>query len=279
MDLQNIRSIVPAVKNPRVKVSVNAFIRRTRKLDYVKPRQRWWIHVDFNSDIDLCIFEKALTGSEIRLIELHDTFYVEDPRIPDSAHVPEADRLADTFTAQLNGATRLLCPCFQGLRKESLIELLDNGTGRGIVGCEVTLHGKSDFPAIESFLAGPPAPINSILPTLKWNKDVQDAFYYLGAEGNVWANLYKACEAVEDHAGGPSAMLKNGWCSRSAWERFRRTANHQEAIGRFSRHARSQSETPPNPMTLAEARLLAGELVKNWIESLTAEQGKPATPV
>ncbi len=277
MGLQNIRSIVPAVKHPRVKVSSNAFIRRTPKLDYAKARQRWWIHVDFNSDIDLYIFEKALTGSEIRLVELHDTFYVEDARMPETADMGEADRLAETIIAQLNGATRLLCPCFQGVRKESLVELLDNGTGRGIVGCEVTVHGTSDFPAITSFLASDAAPISSILPALKSNEDVQEALYYLGAEGNAWANLYKACEVIEDHAGDSRAMLQNGWCSRSAWERFRRTANHQEAIGRFSRHARSQAEPPPDPMTIAEARLFAGELVKNWIESLIADQPREAT--
>lgn len=270
MALQNIRRIVPAVKNPRVKVSSNAFIRRAPKLDYAKARQRWWIHVDFNSDIDLFIFEKALNPSEIRLVELNDAFYIEDPRITDSAHMADADRLAESIIAELNGVTRLLCPHFQGVRKESMIELLDNGTGLGIASCEVAVHGTSDFPAIATFLTGKGAPINSILPRLKSNKNVQEAIYYLGAEGNAWANLYKACEIVEDYAGGEKAIFQSRWCSRAAWERFRRTANHQEAIGRFSRHARSQAAPPPDPMTVAEARLFAGELVKNWIESVTA---------
>jgi hypothetical protein len=272
MGLQNIRCIVPAVKNPHAQVSSSAFMRRTPKLGYAKARQRWWIQIGFNSSIDLQIFEKALNGSEIRLVELHDAFYVEDPRMPDTAHMAEADGQAEIIIAQLNGATRLLCPHFQGVRKESMVELLENGTGRGIVGCVITVHGTSDFPAIESFLAGEGAPFNSILPVLRSNKDVQEALYYLRAEGNAWANLYKACEVVEDHTGGAKAVLQNGWCSRSTWERFRRTANHQEAIGRFSRHARSQAEAPPDPMNVAEARLFAGELVKRWIECLTADQ-------
>jgi hypothetical protein len=112
---------------------------------------------------------------------------------------------------------------------------------------------------------------------LKANKDVQEAMFYLGAEGNVWANLYKATEVVEDHAGGGKAVVANGFCTRASWERFRRTANHQEAIGRFSRHARSQAEPPPDPMTVREGRLFVGELVNKWIDSLSADQKQHAS--
>src|SRR5262249_5827464 len=157
---------------------------------------------------------------------------------------------------------RILCPHFRGTRIESMVELLEDGTGRGIaVAPGITLPGQSDLPAIRDFLQGTAAPINAILPAMKSNRDVQDALFYLGAEGNAWANLYKACEVVEEHAGRAEVLFQNGWCSRTAWTRFRRTANHQEAIGRFSRHARSQAEPPPDPMTLEDARLFAGELV------------------
>src|ERR1700687_5536622 len=206
MGLQNIKYVVPAVRNIRAKSNTNAFTRSAPKLDYAKARQRWWIHVEFNSDIDLYIFEKAVSGSEIRLVELKETFYVEDPRIPDTADMGEATRLAETIIAQLNGAAQILCSHFLGVRIESMIELLDNGTGRGIVSYPLTMHGSSTFPAIAAFLKGESAPITSILAVLKSNTDVQEALYYIGAEGNAWANLYKACEVVEDHAGGPKAM-------------------------------------------------------------------------
>ena len=61
------------------------FQRRAPKLNYAKARLRWWIHVRFNSDLDLMIFEKAVAGSEVRLVELDNNFYIEDPRIPDTA--------------------------------------------------------------------------------------------------------------------------------------------------------------------------------------------------
>src|SRR5579862_924020 len=146
MGLQNIKYVVPAARSFRAKSATNAFTRRAPKLDYAKARQRWWIHVEFDSDIDLYIFEETLSGSKIRLVELKETFYVEDPRLPDTADLGEAFRMAETIIAQLNGATQILCPHFLGVRIESMIELLDNGTGRGIVGFPMTVHGSLTFP-------------------------------------------------------------------------------------------------------------------------------------
>jgi hypothetical protein len=274
--MQNIKYIVQPVRNPRVKVSTNVFTRRAPKLNYAKANQRWWIQIDCNSDIDLYILEKALKGSEIRLVELEEKFYIEDPRIRDTAEMGDVHRAAETIIAQLNAATRILCPPFGGAQIESIAELYGNGTGACSIHCDVAIHGTESLPAITAFLHGPEAPINVILPALKSNGDVQEALFYLGADGNVWANLYKATEVVEDHAGGGKAVVANGFCTRTAWERFRRTANHQEAIGRFSRHARSQAEPPPDPMTEREARLFVGELVKKWIDALTAEQNQKA---
>jgi hypothetical protein len=269
MELINIRQIVPAVRDVRARTESTGFQRRAPKLDYAKARQRWWIQVRFNSDIDLMIFEKAVGGSEIRLIELKDNFYLEDPRIPDTANMRQAFRLAENVLAQVNGATQVSCRHFQLARFEAMIEVFENGTGRGIVASDFLVHGSSDYPAIGSFLTDARAPIQSMLPVWKSDKDVQDALFYLGAEGNAWANLYKACEIVEDRVGGHAKVVfQKGWCSRSEWERFHRTANHQEAIGLFSRHARSRVMPPPDPMTAAEARHFVGGLMKEWIQSL-----------
>lgn len=64
----------------------------------------------------------------------------------------------------------MLCPEFHGARIESIVELLSNGTGRGIVSCPITIHGTSDFPAIADFLNSDSVPISSILPALKSDK-------------------------------------------------------------------------------------------------------------
>lgn len=52
-------------------------------------------------------------------MELGDKFYVEYPRIPDTAHMGEAYRLAETIIAKLNGSIRVLYQHFNGARIES----------------------------------------------------------------------------------------------------------------------------------------------------------------
>jgi len=147
MELINIRQVVPAVRQIRVKTGNPVRQRRAPKLSYAKARQRWWIQVQFNSDLDLMIFEKAVAGSEIRLVELNDCFYLEDPRITDTAEMGEAFRLAESLLAQVNGAVQVSCRHFQSARFESMIELSENGTlaDRFEVSVEVMVRRLHDF--------------------------------------------------------------------------------------------------------------------------------------
>ena len=278
MQLTNIRQIVPTAGGLRVKTGNVVFPRNAPKLDYAKARQRWWIQIQFNSDIDLVILEKAVKNSQIRLLEFHNTFYIEDPRIPDSAEMAQASHLAEKLLAELNGAARVSCQHFQPVRFEALIELFENGTGRGIISSGVVVHESDSYPEIRSFLTSELTPIKAMLPVWESDTAVQEALFYVGATGNVWANLYKACEIVQDHVGGEAKVIfQNGWCSRSAWSRFHRTANHQEAIGSFSRHARMKTIPPPDPMTAEDARSFVAALLGGWIRSLTeaAVQSSP----
>jgi hypothetical protein len=280
MQLTNIRQIAPAVRDVRAKTGNTVFPRNAPKLDYAKAQQRWWIQIRFNSDIDLVILEKAVKNSKIRLVEFRETSYIEDPRIPDSAEMVEASHLAEKVLAELNGATQVSCQHFQPARFEALIELFENGTGRGIVSSGFMVHGSNSYPEIRSFLTSGLTPIKTMLPVWESDTGVQEALFYLGATGNVWANLYKACEIVQDHVGGEARVIfQNGWCSRSAWSRFHRTANHQEAIGAFSRHARMKTVPPPDPMTAEDARCFVAGLLGGWIRSLTetAAQISPQT--
>jgi hypothetical protein len=53
------------------------------------------------------------------------------------------------------------------------------------------------------------------------------------------ANLYRTYEVIADRFGGDDGVVnKLKGCSNNELERFKRTVNHQEAIGAFSRHAR-----------------------------------------
>lgn len=49
-----------------------------------------------------------------------------------------------------------------------------------------------------------------------------------------------------------------------------RTANHQKAIGAFSRHARIKAVPPSDPLPLQDAELLIREILVSWIKELAS---------
>jgi hypothetical protein len=132
----------------------------------------------------------------------------------------------------------------------------------------MVLHGTSSYASIRSFLEGRES-LSSLLSKADSNADVQEAFFFLGASGNVWANLYKVSEIVEKSMGGRSSdLFRKNLCTRTEWNRFRRTANHQEATGVLSRHARTNQDPPLDPMAPDVAKLFIIELLKQWCNYL-----------
>jgi len=272
MELTNIRQIVGAVRNIR-SMSNSPFRRTVPKLDYAKARQRWWIELRFNSEIDLMILEKAVTGSGLRINELAGTFYLEDPRIPDHVNFAVAYDLAEKFVSQLNGTVPVLCSAFQPVVIESIVELFENGTGRGVARHDIVVHGMSSLESIRAFLQGNTS-LKGLLPIADRDENVREAFFFIGAPGNVWANLYKVSEIVEESMGRAPDLFQNDLCTRADWNRFRMTANHQEATGVFSRHARTNAQPPADPMTPIEAKLFIVGLVKRWVAHLSSSASK-----
>ena len=268
MERTKVRNIVLPIVDPRVSVSTPPLVWPRNRLSYVNAKQRWWVCVRFGSDADALIFKKVIEGSSIRLVEFEGNFYIEDPLIPDSASMDAPDRYAQEELPCLNAAVNLLCPQYVPARFHCGVELFSQGYGQSIVSVGAVQLGKSQPDAIAEFLRQSNTHFAGIRDLWMRNADVREALFYFGSGGNPWSNLYKLTEIIEDYCEGESELLGRSRCSRSAWDRFRRTANHQEAIGRFSRHARSAVEPPPNPMSVEEAQSLARDLLQGWIHEL-----------
>lgn len=105
------------------------------------------------------------------------------------------------------------------------------------------------------------------------DKDFSEAMMYcgqaLGLPGaNQWANLYRTYEVIADRFGGDAGIVNQlKACSKNDLDRFKRTVNHQEAIGGFSRHARLNCQPPPNPMPFQTAVGFVLGLVASWFNS------------
>lgn len=268
MELTNITNIVPPVAKMHVSASTGAIRRQSNRLSYAKANQRWWIEVLFDSEIDVMIFEKSIKGSTIRLVEFDGRFYIEDPRLPDTAPMSAPFQYAEVELPKLNAAICLMCSEYLPARFHCAVQLFPDGHGQSIVAHDLNLHGSASDSKVVEFLQGPETNLQAIIDLSAMNEGVQEALFYLGSAGNPWANLYKLCEIIEEACGGKEQVLDRGWCSRAEWERFKRTANHQEAIGMFSRHARMKADPPPDPMPLGDARSLARRLLDGWIQEL-----------
>jgi hypothetical protein len=269
MRTTNIREIVEPFSN----VSFNSTtfgspIRKPHNLDYVKANQRWWIGVRFDSDADVAMFEKVISESSIRLLEFKGRFFVEHPHIRDDFHMGQVERYINHELPRLNAAVKMLCPHYTPAHYRCMVELFENGHGNSIVSTTGVVHGSDEFPAIVAFLNGGQTDFAALLNLYTEDENVRDALFFFGASGNPWPNLYKVREIVEEAVGGETQVVNKGWCSRNSIERFNRTANHQEAIGAFSRHARARAMPPPTPMDQSEARTLIGTILYEWIQEL-----------
>lgn len=76
-------------------------------------------------------------------------------------------------------------------------------------------------------------------------------------------DLYSVLELVEKDRG--MNPWKHGWAIQAEIRRFKQTAN-TIAPGDNSRHTASTERPPENPMTVLEARLFIGSIVKSWLE-------------
>jgi hypothetical protein len=213
----------------------------------------------------------------MRFIDFQGVYYLEHPDLPDWAEFNQAYFIAQSSLARVNGATKLICPPFRGVLLEGLVELFESGTGReGVTAGIIQPPTAADIETVLEVFRGKSGQIVSVTPPLNGDPNIREALFYLGSSDNGWFDLYKVSEIVEDGAGGLDSIVRKGWCSRKDWKRFTRTANHQEAIGRSSRHARSDDQPFSNPMTLHEAKRFLINVVGHWVRSELSQKSAAA---
>lgn len=91
----------------------------------------------------------------------------------------------------------------------------------------------------------------TVLEVLRLSKDEQNPL-----------NLGHIFDLIQADIGGEIEEL----VSQTQITRFTRSINHPEVFGKKSRHAVSNQEPPPNPMSLSEAREFVSTLLERWIE-------------
>jgi hypothetical protein len=279
-DTTNYRGI-PAVPQfqPMVTTRVGVSLRQSRALDYVKTDKRYLLELQFNRDIDLAFFERFILGSSIRIAEYAEQhhagsrIFLVDSRIRNDATVNDVWKWADEELSRIQAAVAIGCPEFQPAICVAVVDLNFRGGGIATAPPIVTIKMPriDRFPEIDRVLQSTGDLLNPYIAKCSVDHDFSEAMTYCGRALGIpgadeWANLYRAYEVVADHFGGDDAIVhKLKGCAKNKLEHFKRTVNHQEAIGGVSRHARLHHTPPPNPMDFVAAVKLVLDIMAAWL--------------
>ena len=235
-------------------------------------RMKWEIQICGDAH-DLRELAKSLTNDDLRIIEKNGHFFLEAIRFSNLTTSEEVTAVASDFLPILTGATRLSLGGRTPLHIANIAKVREDG-GRDIfVSVKDSIHlrdtvslkiTRSDG-SIEAANPADKVP-DWINATLK-NPNVAKALRLLGTDEHSWVSLYRLYEVIEADVGGIDKIAGEGWASKKAVRRFKRTANSVGAIGDSARHGRDSKTPPPNPMHLGEAVSLVEGILHNWLGS------------
>ena len=281
MDTENFYRIpLPPPEIP-IRMEGRPPIRRSKATNYIKSDKPFMVELLFRRDLDLALFEKFISNSSLRVAEYkspqqqaQSRTFVVDSRVPDDAKEDDLWKWAEQELPKIHAAIAVECPFYVPPIVRGLILLFPGGEVRSTrPPLDIRVPSVSDLPVFHRILEASHDPLKPYLQKWEHDNDFSEAMMYcgqaLGLPGaNEWANLYRAYEVVRDHFGGDDGIINRiKACSKSELERFKRTVNHQEAIGAFSRHARLNCQPPPHPMPFEFAVEFVLRLMASWFKS------------
>jgi hypothetical protein len=275
-ELENFRRIPVPPADYTARMFLQPPIRRRRALDYVKTTKRFLVELLFNSDVDLALFERFIVNTPIRMTEYAtgqecSRIFISDSRVPDNANQEDVWRWAHEELPRIQAAISIQSSAYHPAKVRGLIEFFPGGKVGAIPPpLPVRVVGANQMPALIATLQSNSDFLSPYVQKSESDSDFKEAMMYcgqaLGFEGATqWANLYRVYEVVADRFGGHDGIVNElKVCSKNGLDRFKRTVNHQEAIGAFSRHARLNYEPPPNPMAFETAVRFVLDLMAAW---------------
>lgn len=205
---------------------------------------------------DLQDLADLLPRGDVRVIRLGDEFYLTAAALdnpPAGVTVPD---VAGKVLARVNGLARARIRDFGTVRL--------SGRYSGDVTADQYLFSTGPAVRLEGrgrLRVGGLAAATSDLGLAARDRDVAEALEIMGQpEPPNFAQLYRVYEIIE-HTGALKAAMQSAAIPATPMTLFTRTANHPDASGADSRHARSRQDPPKEPMTIAKARILISRLL------------------
>jgi hypothetical protein len=225
---------------------------------------RWRVSL-VGHEFDLMDLPRAFSGLPIHVVEDGGNFFLEAEEFEELSDAGAVEAASGKLITNINGVARLEDPSRRNVTMGSVHEVTPEGVRTAYVTLKATVEGRARVHA--RLEGGKPVP-PQVEPAARWielasrDSDVAEAMEIWANRNHDWVNLYKVLEIVVRRGLAAASM------SKTQLKRFKRTANHEGAAGPGARHARNPNDPPKNPMPLAEADDLVGQVLRDWLNSL-----------
>lgn len=236
---------------------------------------------------DLASLAESLKGPDIIVAQEGGAYVLRSSRIePTDDH--RAVRIkAEEILLWLNGGCRLALESRRAITACAARRLRADGTSEtfaftqavrmrvraGTVGFTLTRRGSTEE-------WHPADPVREWCRLASGDPAVSKVLRVLGVRPLDWANLYKVLEVIKRDVGGWNGIAGKGWHSQGWVDKFKRTANSEQAIGDDARHGVPVGEPPSQPMTISEARAGVKAIIHAWLGAKCSEaaRGRATSP-
>jgi len=238
---------------------------------------KWRIELE-GDKINLDYAYNYLTSEDVLVTKNENKYFLESKQFNGIEDASEIKRLADNILEIFNGALWLYNNANQQIKIKAVVSIDESGKKHNYL-FPGTLVGKVRFSGsvkitkvdkhgnvIEEMDTENSNPFSNAVSMSLTDKNIRDVMTLLSINPIDWSTLYKIFEIVVNDLGRLNQIPESFNITRSKLRLFKRTANHQDAVGiKNSRHAAIKTEPPSKNMEKVEAENLIKALASNWI--------------
>ena len=218
---------------------------------------------------------QSLRTERLSVSRRGEGFYVRSSCLGEDPDVKSFRDAADRIVDCLSGAARLLLGATESIRLVGFAEIDGGGKVGRQIAIAVVGHIKIRGYSATVRMTDSNGNVVEYRPAdaaIDWvqsamsNEAVFNVLKIMSPKNEMdWVNLYRIYEIVVNDVKGLGEIVRREWATKKAINRFKRTANHPDAVGLHARHGFLKEAPPERPMLLSEARALVETIVHGWL--------------
>lgn len=228
---------------------------------------KWLVEI-VGDEFDLKSLPSNFIFPDLNIMEDSGLYYLSSTEFEDIDDPEIIHEISSQYITVLNGINILHNQTCDPVSVNSVIKLEDDGRKSVYIKPDI-IKVRAKIRGVDVLRSSNGTVINSTPITSQWatvalkNEDIRRALSLFIMINLTWDILYKIFEIVKSGVGQRIYTFEG--ISRQEINRFTQTANSRQAIGDKSRHPGRNYQSPNNPMTFKEARVLIRTILSQWI--------------